>query len=65
LCNKSGSSPVPRAASVAPSSLPPSTLAIASSPLQVTEATAWENVSRSADYAEPYPAEYPADELAR
>jgi NAD(P)-dependent dehydrogenase (short-subunit alcohol dehydrogenase family) len=32
---------------------------------QVTEATAWENVSRSADYAEPYPAEYPADALAR
>jgi NAD(P)-dependent dehydrogenase (short-subunit alcohol dehydrogenase family) len=28
---------------------------------QLAEATAWENVSRSADYAEPYPAEYPAD----
>jgi hypothetical protein len=32
---------------------------------QLTEATAWENVSRSADYAEPYPAEYPADAPAR
>jgi NAD(P)-dependent dehydrogenase (short-subunit alcohol dehydrogenase family) len=28
---------------------------------QLAEATTWENVSRSADYAEPYPAEYPAD----
>ena len=28
---------------------------------QLAEATAWQNVSRSADYAEPYPAEYPAD----
>lgn len=26
---------------------------------QIEEATAWENVSRSADYAEPYPAELP------
>jgi NAD(P)-dependent dehydrogenase (short-subunit alcohol dehydrogenase family) len=26
---------------------------------QLAEATAWENVSRSADYAEPYPAEFP------
>ena len=32
---------------------------------QVAEATAWENVSRSADYAEPYPAEDPADAPAR
>jgi NAD(P)-dependent dehydrogenase (short-subunit alcohol dehydrogenase family) len=32
---------------------------------QLAEATAWENVSRSADYAEPYPAEYPADAPAR
>ncbi len=28
---------------------------------QLAEATAWQNVSRSADAAEPYPAEYPAD----
>jgi NAD(P)-dependent dehydrogenase (short-subunit alcohol dehydrogenase family) len=28
---------------------------------QLAEATAWENVSRSADYAEPYPATYPPD----
>ncbi len=28
---------------------------------QLAEATAWENVSRSADYAEPYPPAYPAD----
>jgi hypothetical protein len=28
---------------------------------QLAEATAWENVSRSADYAEPYPARYPVD----
>jgi NAD(P)-dependent dehydrogenase (short-subunit alcohol dehydrogenase family) len=32
---------------------------------QLAEATAWENVSRSADYAEPYPARYPADAPAR
>jgi NAD(P)-dependent dehydrogenase (short-subunit alcohol dehydrogenase family) len=32
---------------------------------QLAEATTWENVSRSADYAEPYPAEYPADAPAR
>jgi NAD(P)-dependent dehydrogenase (short-subunit alcohol dehydrogenase family) len=28
---------------------------------QLAEASAWESVSRSADYAEPYPAEFPAD----
>ncbi len=28
---------------------------------QLAEATAWENVSRSADYSEPYPAHYPTD----
>ena len=28
---------------------------------QLDEASAWENVSRSADFAEPYPAEFPAD----
>jgi NAD(P)-dependent dehydrogenase (short-subunit alcohol dehydrogenase family) len=28
---------------------------------QLAEATAWENVSRSADYDEPYPADYPPD----
>jgi NAD(P)-dependent dehydrogenase (short-subunit alcohol dehydrogenase family) len=28
---------------------------------QLDEATAWEDVSRSADFAEPYPAEFPAD----
>jgi NAD(P)-dependent dehydrogenase (short-subunit alcohol dehydrogenase family) len=32
---------------------------------QLAEATAWENVGRSADYAEPYPAEYPPDAPAR
>jgi hypothetical protein len=32
---------------------------------QLDEAAAWENVSRSADYAEPYPAEYPPDLPAR
>ncbi len=32
---------------------------------QLAEATAWENVSRSADYAEPYPPEYPPDVPAR
>jgi NAD(P)-dependent dehydrogenase (short-subunit alcohol dehydrogenase family) len=29
---------------------------------QIAEASAWEKVSRSADYAEPYPAEFPPDE---
>jgi NAD(P)-dependent dehydrogenase (short-subunit alcohol dehydrogenase family) len=29
---------------------------------QTAEASAWEKVSRSADHAEPYPAEFPADE---
>ena len=28
---------------------------------QLTEASAWENVSRSADYGQPYPAEFPPD----
>jgi NAD(P)-dependent dehydrogenase (short-subunit alcohol dehydrogenase family) len=28
---------------------------------QLTEASAWENVSRSADYEQPYPAEFPPD----
>jgi NAD(P)-dependent dehydrogenase (short-subunit alcohol dehydrogenase family) len=28
---------------------------------QVAEASAWQDVSRSADYAQPYPAEFPAD----
>lgn len=32
---------------------------------QLAEASAWEKVSRSADYAEPYPAEFPADEPTR
>ena len=40
-------------------------MALGYSQRQLTEATAWENVSRSADYAEPYPAEYPADAPAR
>ncbi len=31
---------------------------------QLDEATAWEDVSRSADFAEPYPAEFPADKPA-
>jgi NAD(P)-dependent dehydrogenase (short-subunit alcohol dehydrogenase family) len=31
---------------------------------QLDEATAWENVSRSADFSEPYPAEFPADKPA-
>jgi NAD(P)-dependent dehydrogenase (short-subunit alcohol dehydrogenase family) len=37
------------------------TMAVNYSKRQLTEATAWEKVSRSADYAEPYPAGYPAD----
>jgi hypothetical protein len=32
---------------------------------QLAEATAWEHVSRSADYAEPYPAQYSPDVPAR
>ncbi|MFF7329807.1 SDR family NAD(P)-dependent oxidoreductase [Streptomyces sp. NPDC008150] len=32
---------------------------------QLAEAQAWEAVSRSADFAEPYPAEFPPDEAAR
>jgi NAD(P)-dependent dehydrogenase (short-subunit alcohol dehydrogenase family) len=36
-------------------------MALGYSRRQLAEATAWENVSRSADYAEPYPATYPAD----
>ena len=36
-------------------------LAIAYSRHQIDEATTWEAVSRSADYAEPYPAEQPLD----
>ena len=36
-------------------------MALGYSRRQLAEATAWENVSRSADYAEPYPAEYPPD----
>jgi hypothetical protein len=28
---------------------------------QLAEATAWQNISRSADRAQPYPASYPAD----
>jgi NAD(P)-dependent dehydrogenase (short-subunit alcohol dehydrogenase family) len=31
---------------------------------QLAEATAWESVSRSADYAEPYPAEFPPARLS-
>ena len=38
------------------------TMAIDYSRRQIVEATAWEQVSRSADYAEPYPAQYPVDE---
>ena len=40
-------------------------MAVSYSQRQLAEATAWENVSRSADYAEPYPGEYPADAPAR
>jgi NAD(P)-dependent dehydrogenase (short-subunit alcohol dehydrogenase family) len=36
-------------------------MALGYSRRQVAEATAWEGVSRSADYAEPYPASFPAD----
>ncbi len=32
---------------------------------QLAEASAWEKVSRSADYAEPYPAQFPPDEPHR
>jgi hypothetical protein len=31
---------------------------------QLDEATRWESVSRSADYAEPFPAEFPPDVAA-
>jgi hypothetical protein len=31
---------------------------------QLAEASGWEKVSRSADYAEPYPAQFPADDPA-
>jgi len=40
-------------------------MALGYSRRQLAEVTAWEDVSRSADYAEPYPAEYPPDEPAR
>jgi hypothetical protein len=36
-------------------------MALGYSRRQIAEATAWEAVSRSADYAEPYPASFPAD----
>jgi NAD(P)-dependent dehydrogenase (short-subunit alcohol dehydrogenase family) len=36
-------------------------MALGYSRRQLAEATAWENVSRSADYAGPYPASYPLD----
>jgi len=36
-------------------------LALDYSERQLAEATAWGSVSRSADYAEPYPAQYPVD----
>ena len=36
-------------------------MALGYSRRQLAEASAWEDVSRSADYAEPYPAEYPPD----
>jgi NAD(P)-dependent dehydrogenase (short-subunit alcohol dehydrogenase family) len=41
---------------------PPSHLLLDYSRRQIAEASAWEKVGRSADYAEPYPAEFPADE---
>jgi hypothetical protein len=31
---------------------------------QLAEASAWESVSRSADYGQPYPAEFPPDKPA-
>jgi len=40
-------------------------MALGYSRRQIAEASAWEDVSRSADYAEPYPAEFPADEPTR
>jgi NAD(P)-dependent dehydrogenase (short-subunit alcohol dehydrogenase family) len=36
-------------------------MALAYSGRQIAEASAWRDVSRSADYAEPYPAEFPPD----
>jgi NAD(P)-dependent dehydrogenase (short-subunit alcohol dehydrogenase family) len=36
-------------------------MALAYSGRQIAEASAWHDVSRSADYAEPYPAEFPPD----
>jgi NAD(P)-dependent dehydrogenase (short-subunit alcohol dehydrogenase family) len=40
-------------------------MALGYSTRQLAEATAWQSVSRSADYAEPYPAQYPVDAPAR
>ena len=40
-------------------------MALGYSRRQLAEASAWEKVSRSADYAEPYPAEFPPDEPPR
>jgi NAD(P)-dependent dehydrogenase (short-subunit alcohol dehydrogenase family) len=40
-------------------------MALDNSKRQLAEATTWENVSRSADYAEPYPAQYPPGAPAR
>jgi NAD(P)-dependent dehydrogenase (short-subunit alcohol dehydrogenase family) len=39
-----------------------SDMALAYSRKQLEEATAWERVSRSADFAEPFPVEFPSDE---
>ncbi len=39
-------------------------MALGYSRRQLAEATAWESVSRSADYAEPYPAEFPPAKLS-
>ncbi len=36
-------------------------MAIDYSRRQIAEAAAWHDVSRSADYAQPYPAQYPPD----
>ncbi|MCI2421635.1 SDR family NAD(P)-dependent oxidoreductase [Saccharopolyspora sp. K220] len=37
-------------------------MSLAYSQQQIAEATSWEDVSRSADYNQPYPANFPADE---
>jgi hypothetical protein len=63
LGGRSGLSPARRAVSAAHLLLGVNAveMAVRYSTQQLAEATAWEDVSRSADYAGHYPASYPAD----